>query len=162
GLAELLGRLDLLAGRRLLYVSEVRRGPSGAWLVGLYELMGETARRVDGGPLTGSAQDLPVPNCLYVLRPGADKPSFRDLRPLHPVVIYDEDARKVFFMNARRGRQRTEHLDYVDNAVLDRDDLAEALRDLMGRVLGAPVDSAKAGEWAEKAAREEAPAARGE
>src|SRR2546421_373472 len=38
GVAELLGRLDVLAGRRLLYLAEVRRLPSGRWLGDRYEL----------------------------------------------------------------------------------------------------------------------------
>jgi hypothetical protein len=140
GVAELLGRIDVLAGRRLLYVSEVRRGPSGAWVVGLYELVGETVRRIDGGRLdSAGVQDL-LPNRLYVLHAG-EGAAFRDLRSLHPLLIYDEDTRKVYFLNAQRGGQRTEYLDYVDNTVLDRDDLAEALRDMMGRVLGAPAEA---------------------
>src|SRR5262249_3739687 len=150
GVSELLCRLDVLAGRRLFYVSEVRLGPSGAWIVGLYELLGENVRRVDAGAVAAAAHDLPVPARVYVRRPappgGAAAP-LRDLPSPHPLLIYDEDSRKVLFLNAQRGRQRTEYLDYVDNVVQDRDDLADALRDLMGRVLGAPVDSAAAGRW---------------
>jgi hypothetical protein len=39
GVAEVLGRLDVLAGRRLLYVAEVRQ-VAGVWLVQRYELAG--------------------------------------------------------------------------------------------------------------------------
>jgi hypothetical protein len=39
GLLELLGQLDVLAGRRLFFLREVVRQPSGAWLVERYELM---------------------------------------------------------------------------------------------------------------------------
>src|SRR5262249_22777868 len=38
GVAELLGCLDVLAGRRLVYIAEVRRQGSGQWLVERYEL----------------------------------------------------------------------------------------------------------------------------
>src|SRR5581483_2842774 len=45
GMGELLGRLDVLAGRRLLYVSEVRQ-LSNVWLIQRFELKGETPRRI--------------------------------------------------------------------------------------------------------------------
>jgi hypothetical protein len=43
GVPEMLGRFDTLAGRRLLYVADVRCHGSGRWLVERYELRG-------GGP----------------------------------------------------------------------------------------------------------------
>src|SRR5262249_32127623 len=45
GLPDVLARLDVLAGRQLIYVPEVRRQPGGTWLVERYELIGESARR---------------------------------------------------------------------------------------------------------------------
>src|ERR1700687_1870470 len=38
GIGELLWKLDVLAGRRLLYVAEVRGQASGSWLIERYEL----------------------------------------------------------------------------------------------------------------------------
>ena len=39
--------LDVLAGRRLVYVGEVRRLSSGDWLVERYELVGEAPKRIE-------------------------------------------------------------------------------------------------------------------
>src|SRR5262249_59837879 len=47
GVPELLGRLDVLAGRRLLAVTDVRAQTSGAWLVERHELIGEAPRRLE-------------------------------------------------------------------------------------------------------------------
>src|SRR5436305_14055332 len=40
GVPELLGRLDVLAGRRLIAVTDVRAQASGAWLVERYDMIG--------------------------------------------------------------------------------------------------------------------------
>jgi hypothetical protein len=60
GVVEILGELDVRAGRRLVYIGEVRRQASGDWLVDRYELIGESARRLEAAwtrpaaPLTRS------------------------------------------------------------------------------------------------------------
>ena len=41
GIAEVLGRLNVLAGRRLVYFADVRRQASGHWLIERHELAGE-------------------------------------------------------------------------------------------------------------------------
>src|SRR5207245_10865651 len=47
GVTEVLGELDVLAGRRLIHVGDVRRQAAGDWLVERYELIGEAARRIE-------------------------------------------------------------------------------------------------------------------
>jgi hypothetical protein len=46
GVPQLLQHLDVLAGRTLVYLADFDRLPTGAWLVGRYELSGEAPRRV--------------------------------------------------------------------------------------------------------------------
>src|SRR5262249_34180098 len=46
GVAEILGRLEVLAGRRLVCMADVRRQTSGDWLVERFELIGEAGRRI--------------------------------------------------------------------------------------------------------------------
>src|SRR5207247_2478067 len=46
GVPEVLGKLDVLAGARLVYVEDVRRLPSGRWHVERSDLTGETVRRI--------------------------------------------------------------------------------------------------------------------
>jgi hypothetical protein len=73
GMSEVLGRLDVLAGRKLIYVADVRRQKSGNWLVERYELTGESARRIESLELPGSAAErLPRPERLYVEPPARD------------------------------------------------------------------------------------------
>src|SRR5438270_580548 len=82
GLTELLGRLDVLAGRRLVYVGEVRQA-GGVWAAQRYELLGEAAR---GLPPLEVARELtallPDGDRLYLEGPGPCS-----LRPLHPLLV---------------------------------------------------------------------------
>ena len=71
GVAELLGRLDVLAGRRLVYIEDVRRLASGHWLIERFALIGEVARRVESleRPESDAAR-LPRPERIYLDVPG--------------------------------------------------------------------------------------------
>ena len=135
-LPELFGRLDVLAGRRLVYVSDVSRDDAGRWVVEQLELVGETERRAEPFILDdGDRAALPVPRRLYLRTPVADAPPSRlaigrgrgegaGLIPLHPLVLYHETRRAVYFLNVQRGREQVEFLDYLDAGRLQRDDLA--------------------------------------
>jgi WD40 repeat protein/serine/threonine protein kinase len=160
GVGELLGRLDVLAGRRLLYVAEVRGRASGDWLVERYELTGEAARRVESLELPGAeAGRLPRAKCLYLAEAAGGEAGPPALRLLRPLVAYDEDTEEVFFLNGRRGRRRAEYLCYSSGRVLDRDDLGAEQRELLARVLGVTVDGAAVDAWAARSEAEEAPEA---
>ncbi len=54
-MTQLLEQLDVLAGRRLIYVGDVRRQSAGDWLVERYELIGESARPSSRPPSGRSA-----------------------------------------------------------------------------------------------------------
>lgn len=115
GVAEILGRIDVLAGRRLQYVSEVQRLGSGAWRVERYELTGESAKKIPSAELSASeVQQLPRPGYLYLeiqssAAPHSDRPGWR---LLYPLLVYDADSGTVAFWNARRGEHRIEYLRY--------------------------------------------------
>jgi serine/threonine protein kinase len=144
GVPELLGRLDVLAGRRLVHIGEVRRQPSGNWLVERYELVGEAARRLE--PLEwpeGEAAGLPRPERVHLVS-AADRPA---LRSLHPLVVHDAEADEVLFLNARRGKQRGEYLCYTSGRVAERQELAGEQRALLARVLSMPVDDGTVRQW---------------
>jgi WD40 repeat protein/serine/threonine protein kinase len=150
GLGELLGRLDCLAGRRLIYVSDVRQQPTGAWLVERVELVGEAGRRIESLTVAGPATpNLPTVERIYLEGP-------RGLaRSLHPLAIYDANEEEVLLLNSRRGRQRTEYLGYTSGRVVDRPDLGGEQRALLSRILGMQVDLAQAAEWAARSQAEE-------
>ena len=97
-MAEILGRLDMLAGRRLIAVTDVRRQPSGAWLIERYELTGETARRLESLERPeAEASHLPRPQRLYLQATETESaPSWS----LHPLVLYDHDTAEVFFRDS--------------------------------------------------------------
>jgi WD40 repeat protein/serine/threonine protein kinase/tetratricopeptide (TPR) repeat protein len=157
GVPELLGRLDVLAGRRLISVTDVRAQSSGAWLVERHELIGEAPRRLESQERPESeAARLPKPGRLYLVAPGPatdDEPAWY----LHPLVLYDHEAEEVFFLNARRGRRRTEYLCYYPGRTVERPDLGGERRELLAHVLGGPVDEGQAEQWAAQSQAEEPP-----
>jgi YD repeat-containing protein len=150
--AEVFDRVDVLAGRELIQVDEVRRQPAGDWLVEAIDLRGELPRRRESLRLPpAQAADLPRPGRVYLLgRAGS-------LVELHPLVLFDPEAEEVLLLNARRGRQRTEYLCYTSGRALTRDDLGGEQRELLARVLGMPVEEDKAREWAARSEAEEGP-----
>ena len=150
GLAELLGRLDVLAGRRLLYLPEVRRQASGQWLVERYELVGETGRRIESLALAESeAARRLLPERVYLEAPPGRAAAEPDaaLHSLHPLLVYDPAGGDALFLNARRGPRRIEYLCYRSGNVSDRSDLGQEQRALLARVLGLPVDEQQLERW---------------
>jgi WD40 repeat protein/serine/threonine protein kinase len=153
GVAELLGRLDVLAGRRLVYVADVRRQAAGAWLVERYELIGESMRRIESLVVPAAdAARLPHPERVYLEAASAAGPA---LRSLHPLLVYDADAGQVLYLNSRRGKQRTEYLCYTTGHVLERAELAGEQRELLARVLNLPIDTEQVEQWAARSQAED-------
>jgi serine/threonine protein kinase/tetratricopeptide (TPR) repeat protein len=157
GLAEILGRLDVLVGRQLTYVAEVRQS-AGIWLVQRYELIGESARRIESLELPRDAADrLPDGERVYLdngLAAGAS-PAIPALHSLHPLVLYDAETGEVLFLNSRRGRKRTEYLCYTSGRPVDRPDLGIEQRELLARVLGMEVAPEQAEQWAARSQADE-------
>jgi YD repeat-containing protein len=156
GTAELLGRLDVMAGYRLIYVGEVRQS-GGLWQVERYELTGETAQRIAPWELPRSRVEgtlLPDAGHLYLEERTAAPQSF-SARPLHPLLVYDAESGEALFLNARRGRRRTEYLCYTTGRVDDRADLGVEQRALLARVLGLSVADEEVEGWAARSQAEE-------
>src|SRR5262249_55928568 len=147
GVAEILGRLDVLAGRRLLYVADVSQR-SGRWLIQRYELLGENARRLESLelPLTETA-GLPTAERAYLLG--------TRLIALHPLLLYDPEADEALILTSRRGRQRTEYLCYSTGRTLERPDLGGEQRALLAQILNVPVTEGQAEQWAARSHAEE-------
>ena len=72
-------------------------------------------------------------------------------------MLADFEAAEVFFLNARRGRGRTEYLGYHPGRVVERTDLGDEQRALLARVLGMEVDSGQVEQWAASSQAEEPP-----
>jgi serine/threonine protein kinase len=158
GVGEILRHLDALAGRRLLYVAEVRQAGDG-WRVERYELTGEVPRRREALQLPAqSAPRLPTAGRVYLL--GPDGPASggasdaAGLVSLHPLVTFDEEANEFFFLNARRGRRQTEYLCYTTGRTVSRPDLGPEQRELLARVLGMELSEEAVATWAAQEASE--------
>jgi len=157
GLAEVLARLDVLVGRRLLHAADVRRLTSGNWLVERYELHGEAARRLESLEVPEvDAARLPRPGRLYLQDAAADGP----WRALHPLVVYDAEPARVFFLNARRGELRADYLCYTSGEIVHRDELGGEQRELLARVLGGRMEDPAGQDWATRSNADAAPAAK--
>jgi serine/threonine protein kinase len=149
GVAEVLGRLDVLAGRRLVYIAEVRRQASRRWIVERFELIGETAHRLESLDMEETAA-LPDAECLHLELTAA-----LEQRSLQPLVVYDADGGEVSFLNSRRGRRGIEYLCYTSGRVHEREDCAAGQSDLLGRLLKLPVEPAQLAQWQERSQAEE-------
>lgn len=140
GLAEALRQLDVLAGRRLVYVDDLRRLHSDSWLIEWYELHGEAARRLESIALPqADVSTLPHPGRLYLVEAS---PCQRLWRTLHPLILYDADACQMLFLNARRGPLRAEYLCYTSGELVRREELIGEHPRPVGTPLEASVDEA--------------------
>lgn len=146
GVPQLLERLDVLAGRRLVYLADVRRLGGGAWLVERYELAGESPRRLESLERTPEEAAALLPQQVYLAGSA--------LLPLHPLVAYDFEANEFLFLNARRGKQRVEYLSYTSGRPVDRVETA-AQNALLARLLNMPVDDGQHEAWQAKSQAEE-------
>ena len=151
GMTQLLEKLDILAGRRLIYVGEVRRQSAGDWLVERYELIGESARRIESFQVPeGQEFALPRPERVYIERTGGRNDSLC----LSPLIHFHPESEQVFFLNARRGKQQAEYLCYHDGEQLRRE-LAAEHRELLAKVLRMGVDAEDFAAWAVRSHAEE-------
>ena len=133
GVAEALDRLDVLAGRRLAHVPDVRRLANGNWLVERFDLSGEVMRRLESLEVADAgALRLPRPGRLYLHGPDPAAP----WRSLHPLMIYDAEAERIFFLNSRVRQRRAEYLCYTTGDVVKRDEF-EAVRAMAGSAASA-------------------------
>ena len=105
GVAEILSQLDPLAGRHLIHVADVRRQSSGRWLIERFELIGDSARRLESLERSqDEAASLPNPGRLYLDPTNELDPAV--ICSLHPIVFFDADAVEVSFLNSRREARR--------------------------------------------------------
>jgi eukaryotic-like serine/threonine-protein kinase len=151
GLAQLLARVDILAGRRLLYIADVRQ-VSGKWQIERFELLGEKARRLEPLELPRSAAaGLPDGKRVALEIPGSTPPIER-LRSLHPLIMYEPQTEQVLFICGRPGERKTDYLCYTTGLHTERPDLGGEQRELLARVLKMSVDDANLREGAEQPA----------
>jgi len=145
GIAEILERLDLLAGRRLLYIGDIRKLTSGRWLVEQFELVGESPRRLESSELADDEHLRALaPQSVYFERsapPAAGSISrSAALESLQPLLLYDFDSNEFLFLNTTRGKRRSEYVCYTSGRVLEREGLVAERRAMLSHILARDVD----------------------
>ena len=162
GMTELLSRFDVLAGRKLIYLTGLQPKPSGQWEVDLADSVGEAQLRQEPQVLAEEeARHLPRDRS-DVSAIWAEAPIIGRRVTLHPLVIYDAATEEVLFLNSRRGKQRTEYLCYSTGRLMERDDLGSEQRELLRRLLKAPIDEKQFSAWQARSQAEEPKAAEAE
>ncbi len=158
GVWELWQAIDVLAGRRLVFVEDVRRLSSGQHRIVRWDLCGEQAEAMPPLDLVSKSTDaLPLPGRLYLIEPGdAEKTTNGDYvaqgnwRMLYPLAIY-ESAQQELFLYGKADRRRGQ-VGYVgcisgehpqDVNVTDR-------RELLRQLLGHDVNDDEVVRWTEQ------------
>ena len=149
GVEQILQHFDVLAGRRLVFVEDVRRQPSGNWIVDRFELIGESGRRLEPVEIPDSmSATLPRPELVYLERTAASIDATPRLA-LHPLVHYRPDSGDFFFLNSRRGKRDVEFLCYQDGETLK--EIAHLDQcGLLARILKVDVSESELDEWSAK------------
>ncbi len=157
-MTELLSRCDMLAGRKLTYLTGLQPKPSGQWEADLEDSVGEAHLRQEPQLLAEEeSSHLPRVDRMY-LQYGPRTDHWTAVT-LHPLVVYDPATEEVLFLNSRRGKQRTEYLCYSTGRLLERDDLGSEQRELLRRLLKAPIDDKQFSAWQARSQAEEPKAA---
>ena len=143
GLTELFGKVDVLAGRRLMYVGELAQS-QGVWLVPRWELVGPNPRRVATLEVPrGQEAGLPDGRRVYLSADGDA------LRLMHPLVDFDPESESFYLFNSVKGKRDGDFLCYPTGETR-RVDVRDR-RGLLGRVMDRPVADADVRAWEDAA-----------
>ncbi len=114
GLGEVFDRMDVLAGAKLLYISEVRQSADG-WQVQQFDLVGEHSRRLAPWETPREAANrLPDAEQVYLQSlSAADAP----LHCASPLVLYEPETEELLLLNSRGGKRDVEYLCYTSGRV---------------------------------------------
>ena len=117
--AELFERLDVLSGRRLVVISEVRP-VRGVWLVERSELHGVVPWRIASLEWPRQEGDPPpVSEGIFLVTSSlADDPA--GLLPLQSLMAYDAESETALILNRHRGGQRVELLCYTTGRTIEQ------------------------------------------
>ena len=149
GMTEVFSKLDVLAGNRLMYVSEVRPR-KGNWVVSRFDLSGENPRRQPVLEISRTAGGVVFDEERVYLFDEDDVP-----RPLHPFTVFDLENEEFLMLNARRGSGRTEYLCYTSGRTEELAELGAEPRELLADVLKLEVTQQQVDDWAAEAEEED-------
>lgn len=135
---ELFDRLDVLASRRLVAITDVSLS-DGSVRAARVNLVGLNPWQFE--PMEWTLDDRsarPMDIGVYL----ADPQHFNDpagLRSLHPLVVFDPVGESVLLYNGRSGRNNAMHLCYVTNRMPKQSLTNSVHRDLLAKLLDVPV-----------------------
>lgn len=117
--AELFDRIDVLAGRRLVVVSEVR-ALREVWLVERSELHGVVPWRIASLEWPRQEGDAPpISDGVFLCDPSrSDEPGA--FVALHALLAYDAESETALILNRHRGGQKVELLCYTTGRTLEQ------------------------------------------
>lgn len=135
---ELFDRLDVLAGRKLIAITDVNLS-DGAVRAARVNLIGLNPWQID--PLEwplGDHAARPPDAGVYLADPQHQHDP-AGLRSLHPLVVFDPVGESVLLYNGRTGRRNALHLCYVTNRMPKLNLAAGVNKDLLAKLLDLPV-----------------------
>jgi serine/threonine protein kinase len=135
GAEEVLGRLDVLAGRRMVWVSDIREVSAG-YQVQRYELSGEQAQSQSPIIFPAVATDRLVPGPGLYLEPPPAGFKVISLRCLAPLLLYDAQEGDVLFLTQLKDRDHAEYLSYQSGRQTVHDDLGKVASNLLAVIFG--------------------------
>ena len=139
--AELLERVDVLAGRRLLYFAEPPGSMDAISVMERFELIGDSPVRLEPGTFSLEAGATTRPNQLYLAAPertqsGLGPRSTLEFLPLDPLLHYDRDQSEVLFFNRGRGGGVSECFSYNSGRFATRKHPERPILPRLGDILG--------------------------
>jgi serine/threonine protein kinase len=153
--AEVFARLDVLAGRRLVYLTNLRASSDVTPALDRFELIGEVPVRLEPVTLEPEATGYPPrPDRLYLMTP-EDAPrspeplSVRGLLPFDPLVHYDPETGEVFFLHRGRGDRPPEYTCFTTGRFTSRRDPDVESLPLLGQILDIQPQREVAADYAE-------------
>lgn len=157
GMGQLLKTLDVLGGRVMVYIADVRSLHTGDWLVDRYQLLGQKQKRLESFVVSAEYRNrLPSAQHVYLQLASTDASHLLDsgqlpeLSSLHPLTIFDFDKENMSFINSRSGKRRVEYLCYFTGETSTKEELSGEFQDLLARSLRIPLESADVDEWADQ------------
>ncbi|MFO0868070.1 MAG: serine/threonine-protein kinase [Pirellulales bacterium] len=158
GISQLWLSVDVLAGRQLIYVAEVRRLPTGNWRIDHWDLGQVQPESSYTDVAHEQVASLPLANRLYVAtrEPGPGGPATGDAwearawQLLYPLALYEPDQHELFLYGSSNQRKaRVAYVGCVSGEHVQMVEGPEQLK-LLSRLLHTAVSEAQLAQWAEK------------
>lgn len=138
GTSDWLRRIDVLAGRQLVYVADLRITRSGLRRIEAFPLTEGNEAGVVAIELPESECSTILPQRIYLRSAGAER--MESWTSLHPLILFDPDSSDFHFFNGTRGAARVEYLCYRSGETCADETTAKDFANLLGHLLDRPAN----------------------